>query len=119
MGGLGKTDIMSIFDIILLVYGIYTIYASFAMKKTGVPSKWLVPEQEMGRCKDSKGFIDAIYKKTILFGVLVVVYGVVSTINHFFLSIWALEIGCIVFFLFIVIFYMVAFSRTKKEFFYS
>lgn len=117
MGILMTTDIMAVFDVILIVYGIYTIYASIKMKKTGEPVNWLVGEQEAGKCRDMKGFIDAISGKTIAFGGIAVLYGVVSTFNRMQLKIGALDTVCIIVFLVVCGVYIVALNRAKKKFF--
>lgn len=117
MNILATTDIMSIFDVILIVYGIYTIYSAFMMKRTGVPGKWLITEQEIAKCKDMPGFIDAMYLKTILFGGVALLYGALSTLNRMKLSIPYLDTICIIAFLIVCGIYIVALNKAKKKFF--
>ena len=109
-----STSIMTIFDVIILLYGAYTIYTSLKMKKTGEPAKWLVNEQEIGRCKDKKGFIDAICVGTILFGAMAIVYGIVSLLNSYVFHVSFLDGLC---FLAGCILYMVVLNRARKKFF--
>lgn len=117
MDFLKNFDIMSVFDIILLVYGIYTIYSAVTMKKRGVPSKWLVPEQELNKCRDVKGYVDAMHSKTLIFGVITAVYGVVSSINRLLLSIWVLDIVCMGIFLASCIVYIIILNKARSKFF--
>lgn len=114
---LGSSEVMSVFDVILIAYGVYTIYSAFIMKKTGVPGKWLMGEQDTGKCRDLKGFVDDMTVKTILFGAAAVLYGVLSTVNRMKLGLSALNTVCIIVFLAVCAFYVVELNRAKKKFF--
>ena len=111
------TGIIGIFDVILFVYGVYTIYTSFRMKKTGEPAKWLVNELEIGKCKDKKGFIEAVFAKTILFGAVTMVYGAVSILNSFVLHVAILDVLCLGIFLVGCVIYVVTLNRARRTFF--
>lgn len=112
-----SNSIMTIFDVIILLYGAYTIYTALQMKKTGEPAKWLVNEQEIGRCKDKRGFADAIYVATVLFGAVTMLYGVVSLLNSYVFRVSFLDIICLLVFLASCVFYMVTLNRARKKFF--
>lgn len=112
-----STGIIGIFDILLLIYGVYTIYTSFQMKKTGEPAKWLVNELEIGKCKDKKGFIDAVFTKTVLFGAVTALYGVVSVLNNSVLHLAILDILCLLVFLVGCVIYVVTLNRARRKFF--
>ncbi len=111
------TDIMYVFDVILILYGGYTIYSAFQMKKTGMLGKWLVNEQEGEQCRDKKGFIDAIFSKTIIFGCFVLVYGLVSILNRTLLHVKILDIASLIVFLAVCILYVLQLKRARKKFF--
>ena len=89
---LAAIDVILIFDIVLLVYGGYTVYSAFVMKKTQTPVKWLVPEQELKKCRDARGFAEAMFLKTVIFGIVVALFGLVSFLNRIFWLIEALEL---------------------------
>jgi len=112
MNILAASDIMSMFDIILIAYGIYTMYSAFMMKKTGVPGKWLIPEEEAMKCKDLKGFVDAMYVKTILFGASALLYGGISTLNRMKLGIKIMDTILIIVFLVVCVIYIMYLNRT-------
>lgn len=114
---LAAIDIILIFDIILLVYGGYTIYSAVVMKKTQTPSKWLVPEQELKKCRDAKGFAEAMYIKTIVFGAVLALFGLVSFLNRMFWLIAAVEYAGIVVFLGACAVYVVMLNRTRRQYF--
>ncbi len=117
MDTLAAIDVILIFDIILLVYGIYTIYSAFVMKKTQMPVKWLVPEQELKKCRDAKGFAEAMYAKTVVFGVVVALFGLVSFLNRMLWLIAALEYAGIAVFLVACVVYVVLLNRTRRQYF--
>ena len=53
------------------------------MHKTNVPASMLIPAEELTGCKDPVGFFEAMYQKTLVFGILCIVYGAVCTINEY------------------------------------
>jgi len=78
-----KDNIMLIFDIIVLVLGIYIIYQARFMKgNQEVPSLFVAPE-EMKLCRNKKGFINFFYSKAIIFGVVDVIYGLEGIYNDY------------------------------------
>lgn len=112
-----STGIMGIFDVIILLYGVYTIYTALQMRKTKEPAKWLVNEQEIDRCKDKSGFVEATYVWTIVFGAVAMLYGIVSLLNSFVLHVPVLDVICLLVFLAGCVFYIAALNRARKRFF--
>lgn len=117
MGIVKADDIMTVFDIILLIYGIYTIYCGIHMKKTGRPAKWLVNEQEFGKCKDSRGFVEEMSGKTVLFGMVAIAYGISSTINRMKFSSRPMNEVLVLLFLIACVFYIISLNRAKDKYF--
>lgn len=117
MNIVAAADIMSVFDVILIVYGLYTMYSAFMMKRTGVPGKWLISEDEATKCRDMKGFIDEMFVKTILFGAVAILYGALTTLNRMKLALPYFDTVCIIVFLVFCALYMVALNKAKKKFF--
>lgn len=74
--GIGSIDFMVIFDVLLMIYGVYSIYAAIKMKKTGKPASWLLAADEMTRIRKQQEFCDEIAPKTILFGAASILYGI-------------------------------------------
>ena len=62
------------------------------MHKTNVPASMLIPAEELTGCKDPVGFCEAMYQKTLVFGILCIVYGAVCTINEYGLGSIALTV---------------------------
>lgn len=74
-------DFMLIFDLIITGLGLYLIYSSLKMKNTGQLSTIVVSQDDMARCKDKQGFIEAIAMKSVGFGVVALIYGILAILN--------------------------------------
>ena len=74
-------NFMVVFDVVIAVLGIYLIYSAIQMKKTGEISNVIVNPEEIAKCKNKRGFIDFIYDKVMLFGVVSLVFGILGGIN--------------------------------------
>ena len=72
---------MTIFNVILAVLGIYLSYAAVQMKRTGQICAILLSDEERNSCTDAQGFIDGIYRQTLLFGMIMLLFGVADGIN--------------------------------------
>ena len=78
-----NANIMLIFDIIVLVLGIYILYQARYMKMNQeVPSLFVAPE-EMQRCRNKKGFIQFFYSKAMIFGIVDLIFGLEGIYNDF------------------------------------
>lgn len=78
---MSSINFLIIFDVVILGYGLIIIFAAIKMKKTGIPAGILIPEEDIIGSKDPKGFCEAMYAKTLGFGVVCVLYGVISMIS--------------------------------------
>ena len=76
-------NFLMIFDIVILGYGFLIVRGALQMHKTNVPASMLIPAEELTGCKDPVGFCEAMYQKTLVFGILCIVYGAVCTINEY------------------------------------
>lgn len=80
-------DYMVIFDIIILGLGIYEMYSAFKMKKDRVVGNLFVASEELPHCKNMDGFIDYLYPKAVIFGVISIVFGVECLIDDLLLDV--------------------------------
>ena len=74
-------DVMTIFDVVITIFGLYMIGAGLKMNKTGEISSAVITAEEIKRCRDKKGFIAFIYWKEAAFGAMIVLVGVLGFIN--------------------------------------
>ena len=81
-------------------------------------SDYLIPKEEMGRCKNKKEFIKKVYPKTMLFGAVMTVVGVIGVFveaNFLKIPYWQ-YIELVVFLVFLVIFWK-AYTDGRNSFF--
>ena len=108
-----------IFDVIIVALGVYLIYAGFQMKRTGEISTVIINRMEIGNCRDKKGFIDKIYKQTLIFGVVALAFGILGGVNDMLYSLGRVyDIGSVLIFLVVWFWFTKAIRNGRKEFFY-
>lgn len=74
-------DVMFLFDIVIMLLGIYMIFAALKMRKTGEISPVIITPEEIARCRDKSGFIAFMYWKEAVFGGILTVVGVLGVVN--------------------------------------
>lgn len=74
-------NFMVVFDVVIAVLGLYLIYAAMQMKRSGEISNVIVNPEEIARCKNKRGFIDFIYDKVLIFGVVALAFGILGGIS--------------------------------------
>ena len=87
-----------IFDIVILAYGVYTIYSAINMKRTQQLNKFFTGGNTMVPIRDVRGYIDAIYHKSFVMPIPVVMKALVLL------------------FLTVLVWFTVMVSRAKREF---
>jgi uncharacterized membrane protein HdeD (DUF308 family) len=110
------TNIMTIFDVILIGYGIYTIFSAVKMKRTRKPGEWLLGPVDIDESKDMNGFIDEMYIKTVVFGIAIFISGVIATINDYFLKQRYVYFIGVAIFLIGATLYIIFLNKAKKKY---
>ncbi len=72
-----------IIDAITLILGIYIIFVSFRMKKTGKIESSFLAEDELKKVKDTKGYIAQMYPKSLTFGGVITVISIIAIVSDF------------------------------------
>ena len=87
-----RLTIFMVVDIVIVLFGVYTLASWFQMKKTGRVSQRIMQRNGlMGRpCRDKQEFFDMIYRPTLLFGLAAVAAGGIDLLCEF------LQVGSIV-----------------------
>ncbi len=104
-------------DIIIMVSGAYLVYVAVQMKRTGeITSSAIIGKgYDIKKAKDPKGFIDYMYLKSIVMGVLVILSGALDYMNEIY---WNLPyfslIMCGVFLVAIIIYCKISMDAQKK-----
>lgn len=112
-------DFMLIFDLVIAGLGVYLIYSSLKMKRTGELSTIVVSQEDMARCKNKQGFIEAIAMKSVYFGSVALVYGLLAILNDLYaiLGKYFNMVGAVVF-IGAWIWFASALRKAREEYFY-
>lgn len=106
----------AVFNVIILIYGAFSIYTAMKMKKTGKPSGWLVNSKDLRHMKRTKEFCEEIIPKTILLGVICIIYGVFEMIQLFYMNSTVAELAGLGVFVVAVIWFFIALQRAKMKY---
>lgn len=107
--------IVLVFDVIILILGLDALFSAVRMKKTGIPSAILIPKEEQGRIKSKEEFCGKMYLPTILFGIIICLYGVTDLLNRRVLHLPFVDILSIACFLIVCVWYLSKLREVKKE----
>ncbi|MBQ1902378.1 MAG: hypothetical protein II169_07515 [Lachnospiraceae bacterium] len=122
---MNSKNMMLIFDVIVLVLGVYILYQARFMKVNQEVPSLFVSAQEMRHCRNRKGFINFLYSKANIFGVVDIVYGLEGLYDDGFTA-WneslpkvntAVNIIVLLGFLSVWIWFSVQLRKGKNEFF--
>ena len=108
---MSSDSFMLLFDVIILCYGLYLIYSGYQMKKTHQPSNLIINQADLIGARDTKGFCEAMFKPTVVFGMMAVLYGIVGFINDRYVDEPMVNFASIILFL-ILCFWLL--RETKK-----
>ncbi len=104
-------------DIILAVSGIYLIYTAVQMKRTGEINNSVMVGKgyDLKKAKDLKGYIEYMYLKTIIMGVLIIVSSALDYMNENYWKIPYFSIGIyVVFWVLIIVYGKLSTDAQKK-----
>ena len=83
---LNSDVVIIIFDCLVLLLGAYLIFNAVKMKKTDTIPPILLAPKELELCKNPYGFVDYMFPFLLIFGIICVLYGVVSIVGDALLS---------------------------------
>ena len=109
-------NIYLILDVVILILGLYVVYASFKMKSTGKIAGSFLAEEDQKKVKDQKGYIDYIENKSCAFGVFSVVLAVVSVLSELVLKIPYWRYIEMVLFVIAIIFFSHVIRNSREKF---
>lgn len=66
--------------------------------------------------RDVRGYIDAIYHKSLVLGAMAILFGAVAVINDFVMPIPVVMKALVLLFLTVLVWFTVMVSRAKREF---
>lgn len=105
-----------IFDAVIFIYGVYTVYSAIKMKQTGELSSFFTGGSTEP-VRDVQGYINYIYGRTIVLGTVAAVFGVVGFINDYnIMPLPYVMKALVVLFLTVVVWFTVDINRAKRRF---
>lgn len=107
--------IMLLFDIIILVYGVYGIFSAVRMKNTGIPSAILVSRDEINKVKNAKEFCNKMYQPTLVFGAMACIYSLLEVLNQYVIKQALVDIFGVVCFLIVCAWYVKELRKVKEK----
>lgn len=108
-------SIVLVFDIIILILGLDALFSAVRMKKTGIPSAILIPREEQNRIRNKEAFCRKMYRPTILFGIMICLYGVADLLNRKVLKLPFVDLLSIACFLIVCVWYLRKLREVKGE----
>lgn len=109
-------NVMIIFNIVIMGFGIYMIAAALKMKKTGVISSAVITEEEIAKCKDKKGFIEFMYWREAFFGVLIIIVGALGLVDDLVVSLGIFNIIEMLVFLAAFLWFQTGLRKAREKF---
>ena len=86
--------ILSVFDAVILVFGVYLIIAGGRMKVSKEIGTMILTEEEKKKCEQKEVLAEFFYWRELLLGSVFVLYGVIRLLDKFVLKIGGLlDIG--------------------------
>ena len=107
---------MTVFNVILLIYGAYSVYAANKMQKTGEPMQWLLSNEELLRARKPNAFCNYMSPKTRIFGILCILYGFFGIITDFWLHLGKLEMIVLAAFVIAIVWFFITLKKAKKKY---
>lgn len=101
--------ILSVFDAVILVFGVYLLFSGMKMQKTKEIGNLLLTEEEVKKCEDKDALAGFFYWREEVMGGVFALFGIVRLLDKY-----VLKIGGI-----LDIFLMIILLLTACWFFYS
>lgn len=71
-----------VIDTVAACFGLYVFVSALRMKLTGEVGAIIATPEELYKCKDKHAFIQAIYKKMMVFGFIILLFGIFDFVNE-------------------------------------
>lgn len=111
---MSSETVVLVFDIIILIFGMNALLNALRMKKTGIPSAILIPKQEQPKIKNREAFCEKMYQPTILFGIMICLYGIMDILNNYVIRMMYVDLISIVCFLIVCAWYVKKLREVKE-----
>ena len=109
-------DVMLVFNVVVALFGAYMIWSALQMKKSGKINSMVLAQEELKKVKDTKGFIEFLYWREMLFGALVLIVGVLGVLNETVMPIGKASILEVIIFLAAFIWFQNSLAKAREKF---
>lgn len=109
-------DLMLVFNVVVALFGAYMIWSALQMKKSGKINSMVLAQEELKKVKDTKGFIEFLYWREMLFGALVLIVGVLGVLNETVMPIGKASILEVIIFLAAFIWFQNSLAKAREKF---
>lgn len=82
--------ILSVFDGVILVFGVYLLITGIKMEKTKLIGSLILTEDEVKKCEHKEAFAEFLAWREVLMGIVFVLFGVIRLLDKFVLKIGGL-----------------------------
>ncbi len=113
---MSSDTVMTLFDTIILILGLYGVYSAVRMKQTRIPPSLFVSREELDCIKDAGGFCGRIYLPTIRFGAAACLYGAAALVTRHVLRCRPVYIVAALLFLAVCVWYVKELQKVKKDY---
>ena len=113
---MGSDSFMTLFDVIILFYGVYLIYGACQMKRTHQPSSLIINQGDLIGARDVKGFCEALFKPLLAFGIAAIIYGILNLVNDRYLKEPMIDFVAMPVFLVLCFWFLRMMKKCKKNY---
>ena len=105
-----------IFDVVIFIYGVYTVYSAINMKRTRKLTSFFMGGDSAMHIRDEQGYIDYIFGRAIVMGAMAAVFGAVGFVNDYITPLSAVMKALMLLFLTVVVWFSISINRAKRQF---
>jgi threonine/homoserine/homoserine lactone efflux protein len=112
-------SIYTIIDVIIAFGGLYIIYLTYGMMKTGqLKENALLPKgTDIRKCKDAAGYIKYMAPKQIVFGVMALACGAIGIVHDYLGAINSyVYLACILVMVLYLVYYSIQSKKAMKQY---
>lgn len=116
---MGYDGLFNLIDLCVLGFGIYALYSAYVLQREGkiIRTFLVFKETDLDSCKDLQGYANFMGPKLWALGGIMVMYGAVSLINTYLVSIQTLFGVMMAVFLLALIWYAMEAKKAMKKYF--
>ena len=92
------------------------VYSGYQMRKTHQPPNLLINQADLVGARDTKGFCEAMFKPTVVFGMMAVLYGIVGFVNDLYVDEPMVTFVAVALFLILCFWYIKEMKKYKSQY---